>query len=271
MSLDYVSHLIVESQRFLDVLRAGPADRAVPSCPDWTAADLLWHLGGDVQHFWAQIVSSRLTHPSQVEELERPESYDGLIAAAERALADLVESLRGAEDHEEVWTWFSADQSVGFVRRRQAHEAFIHRIDAERCMGVESHPIDVNLAADGALEVLELYFAGLPEWADLSTPGDAGTIHLTDTGHTWTVRVDSWCGTSPNTGTVYTDEPVLTLLQGAEAEGVESTFSITGTAVDMNLWLWSRGPADSLTITGDAEPPASAVAIFEKIVALGIE
>jgi hypothetical protein len=43
-SLDYVAHLARESARFADVLRAAPAPARVPTCPEWDAVDLLWHL-----------------------------------------------------------------------------------------------------------------------------------------------------------------------------------------------------------------------------------
>ena len=42
---------------------AAPTRRRVPSCPDWTAADLLWHLVG-VQLFWGTIVRDRLDDPA---------------------------------------------------------------------------------------------------------------------------------------------------------------------------------------------------------------
>jgi hypothetical protein len=47
---------------------------------------------------------------------------------------DLQRVLAGAADPETVWTW-SQNRSVGFVRRRQAHEALIHRRDAELVVG----------------------------------------------------------------------------------------------------------------------------------------
>ena len=59
----YLAHLEAESRRFRDVLAdCDPAAR-VPGCPDWDAADLLWHLGGEVQDFWAWVVSHRPRAP----------------------------------------------------------------------------------------------------------------------------------------------------------------------------------------------------------------
>ena len=41
---------------------------------------------------------------------------------------------RRADPAEPAWTW-SAEQTVGFTLRRQAHEALIHRLDAEQTAG----------------------------------------------------------------------------------------------------------------------------------------
>ena len=38
-------------------------DARVPSCPDWNAADLLWHLGAEVQDFWAWVLEHRPDGP----------------------------------------------------------------------------------------------------------------------------------------------------------------------------------------------------------------
>src|SRR5665811_2356206 len=43
--LDYLSHLALDSARFVEVLRQAPSGARVPTCPDWDADDLLWHLG----------------------------------------------------------------------------------------------------------------------------------------------------------------------------------------------------------------------------------
>ena len=59
----YLAHLETESRRFRDVMADCDPGARVPSCPDWDAADLLWHLGGEVQDFWAWVVSHRPQPP----------------------------------------------------------------------------------------------------------------------------------------------------------------------------------------------------------------
>ena len=50
---------------------------------------------------------------------------------------------------------------MGFVRRRQAHEALIHRIDAELTAGRRT-PVDPLLGADGVDEALRVMYGGVP-------------------------------------------------------------------------------------------------------------
>ena len=48
----YLSAVRTESARFREVLAACDPEARVPACPDWSAADLLWHLA-TVQRWWA--------------------------------------------------------------------------------------------------------------------------------------------------------------------------------------------------------------------------
>ena len=70
-------------------------------------------------------------------------------------------------------------------RRRQAHEALIHRLDAELTAGAVSG-LDPALAADGVQECLAVMYGGSPAWGTF-TPGEgAAPVDLTD--------VDQRCG-----------------------------------------------------------------------------
>ena len=54
-----------------EVARQVPLDTPVPTCPDWSVADLVWHLT-EVQHFWTHIVTNRPDGPDSDEEPVRP-------------------------------------------------------------------------------------------------------------------------------------------------------------------------------------------------------
>ncbi|HEY8300880.1 MAG TPA: maleylpyruvate isomerase family mycothiol-dependent enzyme [Jatrophihabitans sp.] len=246
--LDYLAHVRADSERLTAVLAdADPATR-VPSCPDWTVADLLWHLG-EVQAFWATMVARRLTDPSVAEqdEPERPDGYAAVLAFFREATARLADALDTTPDDTAVWTWFRADRTAGFVRRRQAHEAVIHRLDAELATG-QVTDIDPALATDGVAEVFDWMYSAVPGWATAGTPGPIGRVRTSDTGTEWLVQVGSWSGTSPRTGTAYTDEGSLVLVDSGEA-----AFSVSGTARDLDAWLWNRPTLGEIALDGDYE------------------
>ena len=65
-------------------------------------------------------------------------------------LQELARVLEAADPADEAWNW-SDDHTVGFILRRQAHEALIHRLDAEQAAG-DVTELDPRLAADGVEE-----------------------------------------------------------------------------------------------------------------------
>jgi len=246
MGLNFAQHTVDESARFYEaVCEAGP-EATVPTCDGWKAADLLWHLG-EVQHFWGAIVSQRLTDISTYTRPPRPERWTDLQAFFLTASDTLLKALASADDDVPVWTWFEAQREVGFVRRRQAHEALIHRLDAELAAGAVT-PLDAELASDGVLEVIECIFGGLPSWAKRESQGAVGQISATDTGHRWLVRVDEWSGTSPDSGADYVNEAILELVNSGDP-----VFEVSGAAADVDAWLWNRPTLGEVRVRGAAD------------------
>ena len=257
MSLDYLAFLRAESARFAEVLADVDPGAGVPSCPEWTAADLLWHLG-EVQHFWGTIVRDRLTDTDSYEEPVRPDAHPALVDFFAASSTVLIDALASTGDDVGVWTWLDADHSVGFVRRRQAHEALIHRLDAELTAG-DVTELDAGLATDGVLEAIEWFFGGAPAWATTTADGPIGRLATTDTGASWRVQVGQWSGTSPNTQRTYADEPLLLLVDAGEP-----SFEVSGTAGDLDAWMWNRPTQGEIRRAGD--PSA-----FEAVIRQGVQ
>ncbi len=233
----YLAHLDTESRRFAAVLAAVDPTVRVPSCPDWSAADLVWHLT-EVQWFWGSIASGPILDSAEIETVEadkppRPESYPELLALFDTARQRLSAAVADGPDDTPMWSW-AAEQTLGFTRRRQAHEALIHRVDAELTARVPVEPLDPGLAADGIDEVLTVMW-GLPDWADFTPGGGVIAIQTTDTGHTWLVELGRMTGTSTYSGKTY-DEPAAAVL----ARSCEPDARVRGTASDLDQWLWNR-------------------------------
>lgn len=144
-----------ESRRFAEVLAHTAPDARCPTCPDWTAADLLWHLT-EVHLFWAAVLFRNVTAEDGVAAVEqskpsRPDSVADLLALREGATSVLLAELSRLDDAEPRWSWFPSDQTVGFTRRMQTYEALMHRVDAELAAGLPIGAIAADVAA-GAVD-----------------------------------------------------------------------------------------------------------------------
>jgi len=260
--LDFLDHLELESARFAEAIGGAPPTAPVPSCPGWNADDLLWHLA-EVQWFWGTIVRERITGaPADDLTPPRPAGRAGLAAFFDRVSRELADVLAATPPGTPAWTW-SEDHTVGFIRRRQAHEALIHRVDAELTAGRRT-PMDPGLSADGVDEALRVMYGGVPPWGTF-TPGGAGALRLraSDTGSTWLVTAGRFTGTDPGDGKSY-DEPDI---HAADSDpGDPAAAEVVGTAADLDCWLWHRPEYTPVVPTGDPE----VLARFESVIAPGI-
>ena len=116
-----------------------------------------------MQGQWAWVVANRPKNPEDAIPTRgpAPTSYADALTAFDEASAGLVAALRDADPADPAWTW-SKEQTVGFILRRQAHEALIHRLDAELTAIGTIGELDPALASDGVEEVLDVMFGGLP-------------------------------------------------------------------------------------------------------------
>lgn len=230
----------LEHEFYVDAIRTNGAalaaaagnagvDAPVPSCPEWTVADLLGHIGR--LHRWvAAIVTDRATergtHWSEAEPPPPAERVEWFAAGVPR----LGDALAAAGPNTEVWSWTS-DHSTGFWARRQAHETAMHRVDAELAAGT-NRPVERVLAVDGIDEIFDL----IPSWSNRERlRGNGETIHLhcTDADGEWLARLDP-------------DGVVMT------REHAKGDVAARGTSSDLLLYLHGRGPVDALDVFGDA-------------------
>ncbi|HEY3143508.1 MAG TPA: maleylpyruvate isomerase family mycothiol-dependent enzyme [Acidimicrobiales bacterium] len=149
----YCDALAVEMAQLGSVSRGTAPTTRVPTCPDWTLAQLLEHTGA--VHRW---VTHMVVHLSPVRAerqelgLQLPDDEQDLPDWIAAGGATLLTALRSADPDAAMWSW-GVDQHVRFWPRRMLHETCIHRVDAERAAGVESQ-VDPEVAADGIEELL---------------------------------------------------------------------------------------------------------------------
>ena len=230
--VQYLQALARDGEAFASV--AGDADLGapVPSCPGWTLADLVYHLG-EVHHFWRTIVADRRDTWEGYEQPDRPADAD-LVAWYRSGLADTVAVLGAVDPAQSNWTW-STDKSAAFVIRRMAQETAIHRWDAEQAAGLDTG-VEPHLASDGIDEFL-MWFADEPKEG---APAPGGSVHL-------------HCGDVPGEWTVRLNAEGAYDIERAHAKG---DCALRGSASDLLLALWRRRPASSIDVVGDADVAA---------------
>jgi uncharacterized protein (TIGR03083 family) len=236
MELDeYLPVLAKADARFADAAAEAVLARgwkaAVPGCPGWTLADLVWHLA-EVQHFWAWVVRTRAVDPSAyVEPPRRPDDELLGFLAAQNAELEMV--LEGADPADRVWTW-APQQDVAFVLRRQAIEATVHTVDVEQVLGNE-HAIPADVGLDGLDEWLEVMVpSALPD----GPPGSAHPVvfHVVDA------------------------DTERTLFPGSRPFPIAV---LTGNAGDLLLAAWRRVPLEVLTVEGDGLQAAAMIDLVD--------
>ena len=227
--LDYLGALRDGSAALAAAARLG-LEPPVPACPGWSVAELVLHTG-NVQRHKATVVRERLRRPPRAADFPAAPSSERLIDWFEEGAADLAETLERTDPAMPVWTFHHPDQTVGFWRRRMAHEVTVHRADAQSAHGEIAPVTPPELARDGVAEVLDVMLARLRD----ARAGNGETIHLhcTDTAGEWLLAL----------------EPDRVRVSLGHAKG---GCAARGSASDLLLFLWGRLPAERLEVFGDA-------------------
>lgn len=263
--IDRAAHIRQESDRFAAVLAATDPNKAVPTCPGWTALDLLGHLT-EVHLFWAAVIGRRLMGP-QVGDYETnrpplPTSVSELLAARAAATDDLLRALATRDPAEPAWSWFPPDQTVGFTWRMQTHEATIHRVDAELTAGVPVTPLPAPVAAEGIDHVLDVMWNWVPPDVERRATGVL-SLYASDTGTSWPVGTYRWSGSAWGQDFVCAPGAGRGPAGAQHAGGADAT--VTGTTADLDLLLWGRAhPGTAIERTGDPQVLAELQAVLDQ-------
>lgn len=140
----------------------------LPSCPAWTMADLVAHVGTFTSQFLGRMDGAATNGPWSPEVPEpaaRVEWFDAIHREATAAARAWPLSMQ----------------------RRWCHEMSVHRWDAERAFG-EADPLDAEAAADGVEEMVERFLQ--PPFRKPRGDGKTLHVHATDTTGEWLLRFD---------------------------------------------------------------------------------
>ncbi|GLZ10443.1 hypothetical protein Acsp04_06780 [Actinomadura sp. NBRC 104425] len=216
-----------ETESFADRVRDADLDTPVPTCPGWTLAKLIRHLGRT--HRWAGgLVERRARQQASARELGivAPDDPAELRPWFEEGAAALLRTLRAADPDEAVWTW-GPDQHVRFWSRRMLHETAVHRYDADNALGAETG-FSAGVADDGIAEFaanLESVAAFSPKVGRLRGDGTVLAFTASDTGTRMLLRL-------------LPDRFDWTRADGAGDARADA--EVTAAAGDLYLFLWGR-------------------------------
>jgi uncharacterized protein (TIGR03083 family) len=206
---------------------------AVPTCPEWSVADLVAHAA--MVHRWAlsKILGSAGPSFREADEIRRSEP--DLLAYYREGHGALVDVLANATDDLDAPVFLdNAGPPLDFWTRRQAHETVIHGVDAlaaalGRVPTTREAAIDAELALDGLDELMRGF---LPRNASELFQGEEFVIAVRpgDAEPRWSIEVG----------------PELDTHDGIRGP-VAATFA--GSSAELYLGLWNRGA--EMRVEGD--------------------
>lgn len=208
---------------------AGAAGLAapVPTCPEWTVAGLLAHLG--MVHRWAtsHVRQDGADVPSGAEILDRV-PHDRLWSWFRDGVQDLLLALRLADRDAPAMVFLNDPPApIHFWARRQAHETTMHTVDALGAeLGREPTAIEAGIAPDVALDGLDELLTGFfTRGRSRLAPLQPLTVAVlpSDSDRGWTVTV--------------ADDRLRTARERSD----DAQAAFHGTAAELYLGLWNRG------------------------------
>lgn len=237
---DHGSAVAAETARFVGLVKGADLTAPVPTCPGWTLADLIKHTGS-VQRWFSLLLHQRVQErpTSRDVDLQLPEQVDGYADWLGASAAVAADTFASVDLDAPMWVW-GADGHARFWVRRMLFETLVHRVDAERTLGLASS-IDPALARDGVDEFLaNLPFAAFfaPKVAELRGSDQSIRFQCADSDTEWLVRL------RPDGFGVVADDTATT----ADA-------TVRASAADLLLLLYRRvdRSADTVESTGDTE------------------
>lgn len=211
------------------------AQAEVPGCPGLTLERTLRHVGSVYQ-----VTTLWVRHGYRPEHWQRSPSDGDLVGFVRSGLTRLLAELRQHDPAAPCDTWWPADRTQGFWRRRMAHETTVHRVDVQAAAGGPVSPIDPEIALDGIDELLFLWFGYRLGELGMSSP-QQGAVALSAAQRRWLAIFER-------------GRSIARRVNEAEARSADAI--VSGDPMAMYLWSWGRLPDQSVQITGDQDAVA---------------
>ncbi len=190
----YVKAVVEQTSTLADWVHGRDAAARVPTCPKWSLADLVDHVGA-VQRMVTMLVGERLSEPSRAFAAYVPAPTDSAQWRAwlTDGAAEAKEAFEAAADDTPVWDPSGGAAGVPFWSRRLFGEASVHRADAAVTLGMryELAPEHAVGAIEDWLDTMTSrgYWENRPDFADgMRGSGQTLHFHATDASGEWVAR-----------------------------------------------------------------------------------
>src|SRR5215207_206217 len=176
----FCDEIVAQTDLLRDVVSGADLSVTVPTTPDWTLADLIRHIGGNLRSLEQAVrTGTAVTEPErQVPDHGGPPGDDpaAIDAWLAEAAARAAQTLGGAGPDAEAQIWQIRWPTAAWARRA-AHDLVVHRADAAGTVGA-GYRVAPDLAADAVDEFLDLLSNPMVAGAGGEAAGPGGTIHL---------------------------------------------------------------------------------------------
>jgi uncharacterized protein (TIGR03083 family) len=225
--------ITVEGELLVQAATGARESLPVPSRPGVTLGDAVRHTGSEYQRALAWLRSG--TEPADWQRVPAPgQDVVGFHVEGREAL---VAELAAHEPDEPCDTWWPADRTYGFWRRRMAHETAVHRVDVQGAMGMSVDPVEEDFAADGIDEAL-LFWFGYRLAQRGMTATQHGAVGVMTAGYTWLAVL----------GRVRSSARRVPAVDAQAADAV-----VAGEPMSVYLWVWGRVSDQAVEISGDPD------------------
>ena len=237
----YLDAVVEQTSTFAEWVQGKDAAAPVPTCPRWTLADLVDHVGA-TQRMVAMLVGERMTEPSSAfaRQASAPTDSAEWGAWLTDGVTEAKRAFGSVDDDTPVWDPSGAAAGVEFWSRRLFGEACVHRADAAAALDM-TYELAPDLAVAATEDWLDTmtsrgYWENRPDFAE-AMRGDGQTLHFhaTDASGEWLAR----------------REPDQVVLEHAHSK---ADVAVRGPATDLLLVLSRRRPlneAPRLEVHGD--------------------
>jgi uncharacterized protein (TIGR03083 family) len=208
-------------------------DLRIPQAPGLTVGETARHVGS----VYRMVLEWIRTGDSPESWQREPGPFQSLRDFVANGARALVDELAAHDPAEPCSTWWAADSTYGFWRRRMAHETAIHRGDVQGAAGRPVADVADEFAVDGVDEILTLWLGHRLTVQGVVGARD-GSVAVTTGGKAWLARI--------TTGGVAAWRVPPNEVQRADA-------IVRGAPHQVYRWLWGRLPERAVNREGDYE------------------